>query len=67
MSGSRGQKLLLRILSALSTVEYNYLLNPTHPQFSTIIAMAKSVAFRFDKRLKQFLSSWLYPGPGAQP
>lgn len=49
---ARAEAVALRIPSALSPVEYNFLLNPAHPQFSAIIARAKPVTFRFDERLK---------------
>lgn len=40
----------LRVPSALSPVEYNYLLNPEHPKFSTIIKDSFQIPFRFDER-----------------
>ena len=42
----------LRVPSALSPVEYNFLLNPEHPDFFKIIQQAESIPFRFDSRLK---------------
>ncbi|WP_336755841.1 RES family NAD+ phosphorylase [Pantoea sp. USHLN298] len=42
----------LRVPSALSPVEYNYLLNPEHPDFYTIVQKAEAIPFRFDSRLK---------------
>lgn len=42
----------LRVPSALSPVEYNYLLNPEHPDFYGIIQKAELIPFRFDSRLK---------------
>ncbi|UYA59862.1 hypothetical protein NAL19_1680 [Pectobacterium sp. F1-1] len=42
----------LRVPSALSPVEYNYLLNPEHPDFYGIIQRAESIPFQFDSRLK---------------
>ncbi|QKJ86543.1 RES domain protein [Paramixta manurensis] len=43
---------LLRVPSAISPVEFNYLLNPDHPDAVSLIAAAKSVPFQFDERLK---------------
>ncbi|NIY46479.1 RES family NAD+ phosphorylase [Cedecea colo] len=42
----------LRVPSALSPVEFNYLLNPEHPEFFAIIQKAETIPFRFDSRLK---------------
>lgn len=42
----------LRVPSALSPVECNYLLNPEHSDFYGIEQMAQQVPFRFDSRLK---------------
>lgn len=42
----------LRVPSALSPVEYNYLLNPELPDFYGIIQKAEAIPFRFDSRLK---------------
>lgn len=42
----------LRIPSALSPMEYNYLLNPAHPEYPKIARDAVTVNFRFDERLK---------------
>lgn len=42
----------LRVPSALSPVEYNYLLNPEHPDFYGISQKAKAIPFQFDSRLK---------------
>jgi RES domain-containing protein len=47
-----GEAVALRIPSALSPVEYNYLLNPAHPEYASIIRDAVTVDFRFDERLK---------------
>jgi RES domain-containing protein len=47
-----GEAVALRIPSALSPVEYNYLLNPAHPAYQTIVRDAVTVDFRFDERLK---------------
>ncbi|HEY3986614.1 RES family NAD+ phosphorylase [Cedecea sp.] len=43
---------LLRVPSAVSPVEFNYLLNPIHPDTPSILASAKAIPFRFDERLK---------------
>lgn len=48
----QGEAVALRIPSALSPVEYNFLLNPRHPEYSAIIANAKLIDFQFDNRLK---------------
>lgn len=42
----------LRVPSALSPVEYNYVLNPEHPAYHGIIREAKEIPFRFDSRLR---------------
>jgi len=42
----------LRVPSALSPVEYNYLLNPEHPDFYGIVQKAETISFQFDSRLK---------------
>ncbi|WP_313677442.1 RES family NAD+ phosphorylase [Pantoea vagans] len=42
----------LRVPSALSPTEHNYLLNPEHPEFSRIVQQAEAIPFRFDRRLK---------------
>nr|WP_310618006.1 RES family NAD+ phosphorylase [Pantoea cypripedii] len=42
----------LRVPSALSPVEYNYLLNPEHPDYYAIIQKAEAIPFQFDSRLK---------------
>ena len=42
----------LRVPSALSPVEFNYLLNPEHPEFYGIVLKAQQIPFRFDSRLK---------------
>lgn len=47
-----GEAVALRIPSALSPVEYNFLLNPVHPEYAKIISQAVPVDFRFDERLK---------------
>ncbi len=47
-----GQSVGLRVPSALSPVEFNYLLNPEHPDFPAIVNRAVSIPFKFDTRLK---------------
>lgn len=42
----------LRVPSALSPVEYNFLLNPEHPDLYRIVQRAEVIPFRFDSRLK---------------
>ncbi|ARK12435.1 RES family NAD+ phosphorylase [Fibrella sp. ES10-3-2-2] len=46
----RGASPVLRVPSAIVTQEWNYLLNPAHPQFSTI-ELVRTEAFAFDPRL----------------
>ena len=48
-----GSSIALRVPSALSPVEFNYLLNPEHPEFSGVIKHAEEIPFRFDSRLKR--------------
>ncbi|WP_064519598.1 RES family NAD+ phosphorylase [Buttiauxella gaviniae] len=48
----RGEAVSLRIPSALSPVEYNYLLSPAHPEYVAIVSQAIPVDFHFDERLK---------------
>ena len=47
-----GEAVALRIPSALSPVEYNFLLNPAHPEYPLIVRDAVTVHFQFDERLK---------------
>lgn len=47
-----GEAVALRIPSALSPEEYNFLLNPAHPEYAKIVRDAGTVGFRFDERLK---------------
>lgn len=46
-----GSSVALRVPSALSPVEYNYLLNPEHPDFYRIVQQAEPIPFQFDRRL----------------
>lgn len=46
------RSLLLRVPSAIITTEFNYLLNPSHPDFASLV-IGQPVPFRFDPRLKQ--------------
>ncbi|OIN32437.1 hypothetical protein AO411_2028670 [Salmonella enterica subsp. enterica serovar Sarajane] len=46
------ESIALRVPSALSPVEYNYLLNPEHPGFYGNIQKAVAIPFKFDSRLK---------------
>ncbi|MBW1214402.1 RES family NAD+ phosphorylase [Pantoea allii] len=45
-----GGSVALRVPSALSPVESNYLLNPEHPAFNAIVKQARDIPFRFDAR-----------------
>lgn len=55
----------LRVPSALSPVEFNYLLNPEHSDFYGIVQMAQQIPlFRFDSRLKSD-RKWSKGGEGA--
>lgn len=45
-----GKTLLLKVPSVIIENEYNFLINPTHPDFS-IIKKKKAVNFNFDTRL----------------
>ncbi|EBE2443119.1 RES family NAD+ phosphorylase [Salmonella enterica subsp. enterica serovar Pomona] len=47
-----GSSIALRIPSALSPVEFNYLLNPAHLELFDLMATVKKIPFRFDSRLK---------------
>lgn len=49
---SSGTSVALRVPSALSPVEYNFLLNPTHPAFQKMVNDAVHINFKFDERLK---------------
>lgn len=42
----------LRVPSALSPVEYNYLLNPENSDYYGIILKAEAIPFQFDSRLR---------------
>nr|WP_207627107.1 RES family NAD+ phosphorylase [Photorhabdus tasmaniensis] len=47
-----GSSIALRIPSALSPVEFNYLLNPAHPDLFDLMKTVKKIPYRFDTRLK---------------
>lgn len=47
-----GSSVALRIPSALSPVEFNYLLNPAHPAFIDLMKTVQQIPYRFDSRLK---------------
>lgn len=49
-----GRTAVLRVPSAIVPGEYNYLLNPAHPDFSQI-RLADTEPFRFDPRIKASL------------
>ncbi|ENH3412293.1 RES domain-containing protein [Escherichia coli] len=46
------QSVALRIPSALSPVEYNFLLNPAHPDVPGLMKTVRTIPFSFDTRLK---------------
>jgi len=48
-----GSSIALRVPSALSPVEFNYLLNPEHPDYYRVIKKSEEIPFRFDSRLKR--------------
>ncbi|QTO55845.1 RES family NAD+ phosphorylase [Duffyella gerundensis] len=47
---SSGESVALRIPSALSPVEHNFLLNPDHPAFTEQVSRASHIPFMFDSR-----------------
>ncbi|ENR9964025.1 RES family NAD+ phosphorylase [Salmonella enterica] len=47
-----GSSVALRIPSALSPVEFNYLLNPAHPAVFDLMKTVKKIPYQFDTRLK---------------
>lgn len=47
-----GDAVALRVPSALSPVEFNFLLNPQHPEFYAIITQAIKIDLTLDRRLK---------------
>lgn len=47
-----GRSAVLRVPSAIIANEYNYLLNPAHPDFSRIVLL-RTEPFAFDPRIKQ--------------
>lgn len=52
---STRDSIALRVPSALSPVEYNYLLNPEHPDLYGVVQKAEAIPFQFDSRLKSDL------------
>ncbi|MEC5319239.1 RES family NAD+ phosphorylase [Brenneria populi subsp. brevivirga] len=46
------ESVALQVPSAVCPVEFNYLLNPDHPDYKHIIATEKNIPFQFDTRLK---------------
>lgn len=46
-----GKSAVLKVPSAIINAEYNYLINPNHPDFK-YIKLLKSEVFIFDKRIK---------------
>lgn len=46
-----GKSAILKVPSSIINAEYNYLLNPMHPDFKSI-KLLKSETFVFDKRIK---------------
>ncbi|EON1621959.1 RES family NAD+ phosphorylase [Escherichia coli] len=47
-----GSSVALRIPSALSQVEFNYLLNPAHPAIFDLMKTVQKIPYKFDTRLK---------------
>lgn len=47
-----GSSVALRIPSALSPVEFNYLLNPSHPEIFDLMKTVQKIPYQFDTRLK---------------
>lgn len=47
-----GSSVALRIPSALSQVEFNYLLNPAHPAIFDLMKTIQKIPYKFDTRLK---------------
>lgn len=47
-----GSSVALRIPSALSPVEFNYLLNPAHPAIFDLMKTVQKIPYQFDTRLK---------------
>lgn len=47
-----GSSVALRIPSALSPVEFNYLLNPAHPAIFDLMNTVQKIPYQFDTRLK---------------
>lgn len=46
-----GKSAVLKVPSSIIPAEYNYLINPKHPDFK-LVKLLKSEAFVFDKRIK---------------
>ena len=47
-----GSSVALRIPSALSPVEFNYLLNPAHPAIFDLMKTVQKIPYQYDTRLK---------------
>ncbi|MNY55842.1 hypothetical protein D3C86_1918550 [compost metagenome] len=48
---TEGKSAVLKVPSSIIPAEYNYLINPQHPDFK-LIKLLKSESFVFDKRIK---------------
>ncbi|MBZ0254842.1 RES family NAD+ phosphorylase, partial [bacterium] len=48
------QSLVLAVPSVIIPSEWNYMINPIHPEFSTLSINTKAVEFTFDERLLSF-------------
>jgi RES domain-containing protein len=49
---NRRTSLLLKVPSAIIPTEFNYVINPRHPDFNRLL-IGQPIPFRFDPRLKQ--------------
>jgi RES domain-containing protein len=49
---NRRTSLLLKVPSAIIPTEFNYVINPRHPDFNRLL-IGQPIPFRFDPRLQQ--------------